>query len=1049
MSFKGDLSTIGLAEVFQMISMSQKEGTLLVQDNESRKAIYFGPTGVKLTSTGRRKGLRLGDMLVRTGKLAEATLAEALENAKIQKRMLGEVLVESGYVSEADIQQVVRSQIEEEIYDLFLWKKASFEFIEGPPSDSLTDPDMRATSLSFDVNGLLLEAVRRADEWAVINQKIASMDSIYVFSSPADRAEEEAAATESLRRAYPLLDGRASVTEIVENTGVPKFEVCKGLVELLDRGKIRSLNTQELLEVAQRRMAEGPRDKGLRLYLAAAAQAPDDPVVIVGVAKVLEAEGLTKEAAAYLVKAARVFLERGSADRALDHLQQAAGLNPEDPDIKYGMFEAHAAAGNLDEGKTLARELVAQALMTTTDYLRARGLCDRIVNADPADLDFRVLRAKILHRTNQKKDLEEELSFIRKNMPIDPKKVETIERELKEVLVRTPTSVQPAAAAPRRPVAGRRRPVGLVAGVALAVAAGVAAGVFEFRARRELDQRLAEARGLLERREFAPARKAVEDFASATLSPLQKARAADFLKELEAERLQWESDRKAREEEQRRIALEKMREAEVWISEERFRRPEEALQKARDMREFAEANKDRDYVMRFEELAKSLDKYLSDALQLKVRADELEQQGMLREAAKTIDDLLARFSYTPAARGALFPLEIVTVPTGVRVTSVRNNMVLGVTSAETPLRHRMKSGDPVRLLFEKPGYVSVERPVPDKAVGRLRVELTEKREAWTLPVGLTLSAGISLVGESLYVGASDRLFALRIRPRPAVDWSLGIEGGLVGAPSPGKAGWIYLATSANFVYAIDPSQPSDKRVVWRVPAGERISGPPSVSRDGSVVYFGTADRALHALEAATGRRLWKRDVGGEIRGEPIATDDGAVVVACDTGPLVAFKGPEPEPELWRAAASGFVTASLSGDVIYAAGSDQSLLAVDAKTGRKLWARQVPSLLQGRVAAADGLVFAAGRDGRVYFLNASSGAMAGNYAADGNVPGGVAIHGSLVLFGSEDKTFYAFDAAARSLAWKFPGGKRIRGAPVVRDGFVYFSAEDTVYAIELN
>ncbi len=39
MSFKGDLSTIGLAEVFQMISMSQKEGTLIVQDAESRRAI--------------------------------------------------------------------------------------------------------------------------------------------------------------------------------------------------------------------------------------------------------------------------------------------------------------------------------------------------------------------------------------------------------------------------------------------------------------------------------------------------------------------------------------------------------------------------------------------------------------------------------------------------------------------------------------------------------------------------------------------------------------------------------------------------------------------------------------------------------------------------------------------------------------------------------------------------------------------------------------------------------------------------------------------------
>src|SRR6516225_4957785 len=194
MSFKGDLSTIGLAEVFQMISMSQKEGSLVVQDSDSKKAIYFGATGVKLISTGKRKGMRLGDMLLRAGRITEGSLSEALENAKIQKKMLGEVLVEAGYVSETDIQQVVREQIEEEIYDLFLWKKANFEFIEGSASDTLKDGDAPVTKLSFDVNGLLLEAVRRADEWSVINQKLPSIDSIFVFSSEEVRQEEDAQA---------------------------------------------------------------------------------------------------------------------------------------------------------------------------------------------------------------------------------------------------------------------------------------------------------------------------------------------------------------------------------------------------------------------------------------------------------------------------------------------------------------------------------------------------------------------------------------------------------------------------------------------------------------------------------------------------------------------------------------------------------------------------------------------------------------------------------------------------------------------------------------
>ena len=96
----------------------------------------------------------------------------------------------------------------------------------------------------------------------------------------------------------------------------------------------------------------------MRMYLAAAAQAPTDAKVISQVAKFLEGEGLGKEASTYHVKAGHIFLEQGDLDRAMDHMQRAAASNPGDPQIQMGLFEVHAAAGNLDEGKKLAKELV-------------------------------------------------------------------------------------------------------------------------------------------------------------------------------------------------------------------------------------------------------------------------------------------------------------------------------------------------------------------------------------------------------------------------------------------------------------------------------------------------------------------------------------------------------------------------------------------------------------------------------------------------------------------------------------------------------------------
>src|SRR5689334_22309712 len=250
MSFKGDLSTIGLGEVFQMISMSQKEGTLIVQDTESRKCVFFGTSGVQLLSSGRRKGMKVGDMLLRAGKVTEDQLNDALENARIQKKKIGEVLVEGGIVSEDEIKNIVREQIEEEIYDLFLWKKADFEFVEGPAADELKDPEAQVTQLSFDVNGLLLEAVRRADEWAIINQSIPSIDSIFTFVSESDRHEEDKTSSDAAKRVYRLVDGRIPISEIVENCGVSKFDTCKVLVDLYNRGRVRLLTVPETMTLA-------------------------------------------------------------------------------------------------------------------------------------------------------------------------------------------------------------------------------------------------------------------------------------------------------------------------------------------------------------------------------------------------------------------------------------------------------------------------------------------------------------------------------------------------------------------------------------------------------------------------------------------------------------------------------------------------------------------------------------------------------------------------------------------------------------------------------
>jgi outer membrane protein assembly factor BamB/tetratricopeptide (TPR) repeat protein len=1052
MSFKGDLSTIGLAEVFQMISMSQKEGTLVVVDTDSRKSIYFGSTGVRLLSTGRRKGQKLGDVLLRAGKITQAQLDDALENAKILKKRLGEVLVEIGAVGESDIDQVVREQIEEEIYDLFLWKRADFEFVEGPPADDLTDPDSPVTKLAFDVNGLLLEAVRRADEWAIINQKIPSLDSVFVFCSEADRSEEDKVAPDALKRVYRLLDGRRTALEVVEGTGVSKFDACKALIDLQERGRIRLLTVQEIMDLATARMNEGHKDGAVRMFVAAAAQAGPDAKVVAGVARVLENEGLAREASVHHLKASKIFIDQGDLDRALDHAQSAVQLQPDDPRARMGMFEVHAALGNLDEGKKIARELAVQALVAP-DYGLAKTLCDRILGADPTDIDFRLMRAKALFRSGDKAGSQADVDFIRAHMPTEAKDVDRLERDLREFAARAATAApsRSNAAVPGKttsaPAAkGKRKGAGLKAALILGGLLGVGAAGYELLARQACGTALGLAEGFASQEKFGEARQAVEGFLAGPyrFSPSGKDRAAAFLGDLAQRRDRMDNDRKAREDARRKEVREEIQKSMAAIRESRLREPAASLTRARAVREQADKSGEPELRQECDQLAALIEKYLSDALQLKVKADTLEKEGNVRESALMIDRLKLEFPNTEAAQSAFYPLEILTRPSGVKVTNLVTGQVVGETK-DGRLIHRMRAGETVRLQFEKAGWGSVERSVKEKTLGRIGVELTEKKMVWSKALGVTSSGEPALWGETLYLAGASKVYALRLDPF-ALLWFESLDGAIEGGVRPSRTR-LYAGTSGGTLVAIDPSRRAD-RVVLRKDLGTRVSGTPGLSADEQTLYVALGDRTVRALRAADFEELWKRELPAEARLEPVMAG-GAVVVACSDGTLLGLK-PATGEDAWSLRADGPLgPMTVHGSEVYSSSADQHVYAIDAAAGRRLWRRLLPAMPTGRPMRGGDLVVSSARDGKVYLLSAATGERQGEFAAEGPILGGVTVAGALALFGSDDRSFYAYDLERRELTWRLKSPGRLRQPAVVAGGRAYFGGEDSLYAVDLE
>lgn len=209
-----------------------------------------------------------------------------------------------------------------------------------------------------------------------------------------------------------------------------------------------------------------------------------------------------------------------------------------------------------------------------------------------------------------------------------------------------------------------------------------------------------------------------------------------------------------------------------------------------------------------------------------------------------------------------------------------------------------------------------------------------------------------------------------------------------------------VRTTAPHVYA-----PGQK--IWSFRTGDEVHSAPTVAN--GVVYFGSNDKNLYALDAATGRKRW----------------------ALDTGNLV------------------YSSAAVVGDMLYVGTEGSGLYAVDAATGKRLWAfNGSDSWPFASPVVAGGVVYAGSEDGYLYAVDAATGKQRWRFRGvkDGLVQSAPTVAGDVVYFCCDDKQLFALDAATGRKLWEFDSGDNFNSSPAVAGGRVYAS-NGRLYALD--
>lgn len=240
LGLQGNIEKFTLPEIFQLIASSRQSGTLGIQKDDSIVMVYF-KDGEIIYGYGPRQTFHLGQLLKDKKVITDQQLEEAVRiQAKTENsKRLGEILTSRGYIDRADLEAVVRKQVEELLYSLLTWQTGSFKFYENQ------FPTQEEITVRLSAENVILEGLRRADEMNFVKDTLTDLDEVYTISAAQADRQRNINLQAREWNIMALVDGRRSVNEICHVSQMDRHETLKRLAQLKLAGIITKTEVRE------------------------------------------------------------------------------------------------------------------------------------------------------------------------------------------------------------------------------------------------------------------------------------------------------------------------------------------------------------------------------------------------------------------------------------------------------------------------------------------------------------------------------------------------------------------------------------------------------------------------------------------------------------------------------------------------------------------------------------------------------------------------------------------------------------------------------------
>jgi len=198
---------------------------------------------------------------------------------------------------------------------------------------------------------------------------------------------------------------------------------------------------------------------------------------------------------------------------------------------------------------------------------------------------------------------------------------------------------------------------------------------------------------------------------------------------------------------------------------------------------------------------------------------------------------------------------------------------------------------------------------------------------------------------------------------------------------------------------------------WLFSAGDAIHSSAAVAT--GIVYVGSRNGKLYALDATTGSKLWEFKTGSWVESSP-AIKNGVVYFGSNDGGLYALDARSGK-ELWHFEARFGVLSSpaVADGTVYFGCDDYYIYALDLKKGTKLWHFETDNRILSSPAVANGILYIGSMDGFLYALNAKNGRPLLKFKAYAPIVSSPSVYDSAVYVSNTRGHLYAIDGMARN------------------------------------